>query len=55
MRIYEVRALSYEIGLDLGADRRQDRYLEQLKHAKIKGYLFQQQNFLEGGTKDREG
>jgi hypothetical protein len=28
-----------------------ERYLEQLKHAKIKGYLFQQQNYFEG----REG
>ena len=23
-----------------------DRYLEQLKHAKVKGYLFQQQNYV---------
>jgi hypothetical protein len=28
-----------------------DRYLEQLKYAKIKGYLFQQQNYYE----NREG
>ena len=27
---------------------RVERYLEQLKHAKIKGYLFQQQNYYEG-------
>ena len=23
-----------------------DRYLEQLKHSKVKGYLFQQQNYV---------
>lgn len=23
-----------------------DRYLQQLKHAKVKGYLFQQQNYV---------
>ena len=34
--------------------RRSDRYLEQLQHAKIKGYLFQQQNYYAGG-KEREG
>lgn len=27
-----------------------DRYLEQLKHAKIKGYLFQQQNYVSNGS-----
>jgi len=25
---------------------RADRYLEQLKHSKVKGYLFQQQNYV---------
>ena len=32
-------------------DPRLDRYMEQLKHAKVKGYLFQQQNYFE----NREG
>lgn len=26
---------------------RAERYLEQLKHAKVKGYLFEQQNYVE--------
>lgn len=29
-----------------------DRYFEQLKHAKIKGYLFQQRNYV---PKESEG
>ena len=34
------------------ADGCLDRYLEQLKHAKVKGYLYQQQNYVseQGGS-----
>lgn len=32
--------------LQIADAEREERYMEQLKHSKIKGYLFQQQNYM---------